>query len=343
MKIQGAAARRFLDKPDPQLGAALVFGPNRSLVADAAAAIVKATLKRAANDPFALSKLNEDEMKRDAARLADALAAQSLLGGSDARLVWARVEGSGADDAILAALADIEKGAPLAYLLVEGGDLGGTSKLAKAFEGAKRAAALVFYEESDAERAQFARDMLKGEGVTLSAEAAETLNALLPADRALMRREIEKLAAYANGAALSVADVELLVADEGEAELDQAALAALEGRAAAAMEALARIERMNGVASIKALTRRLMRLLEARLAVDEGASASDAAQRLRPPVFWKERDAFQAQLRVWSAPRLTRGLDVLWKAEIACKQAQSPQDMIAADAFAKVAALAGGR
>jgi DNA polymerase-3 subunit delta len=318
--------------------AALAYGPNRSLAAEAAQTIAQAALQ-GSDDPFALTRLGEDEIKRDAARLADALLAQSLLGGP--RVVWARVDGAGADEAILDALAQLEGGVSGAFLMIEGGDLGGGAKLVKAFEAAKHAACLPCYEESDTERAQFARELMKEEGVALPQDAADALAQLLPADRALMRREMEKLAIYANGAALAAADIEALIADEGEAELDQAALAALEGRGAVAAEALARIDRMNGVTSIKALTRRLMRLLEARLAVDQGASPADAAARLRPPVFWKERDAFQAQLRVWSAQRLARGLDVLWKAEIACKQAQSPQDLIAADAFAKVAALAG--
>jgi DNA polymerase-3 subunit delta len=251
------------------------------------------------------------------------------------------VDGAGADEPILQALGELEAGAGGAFLLVEGGDLGASSRLVKAFEAAKAAASMAFYEETDAERAQFARELLKAEGVALASEAADVLLQLLPTDRALVRREIEKLAAYANGATLAAADLETLIADEGEAELDAAALAALDGRAAAAAEALARIERVNGVTAVKAMVRRLMRLLEVRLAVDQGASPTDAAARLRPPVFWKERDAFQAQLRIWSAQRVARGLDILWNAEIACKQARSPQELIAADAFTKVAQLAG--
>jgi len=157
MKLTGAAARRFVDKPDAQMRAALFYGPNRAMVADASAALAKFALA-GSDDPFATTKLSEDEIKKDKARLLDALSAQSLLGGPT--LVWARVDGEGANDSILFALAQIEKGAPGGFLVIEGGELSGTGKLVKAFESAKSAVAAAFYEESPAERAAFARELL---------------------------------------------------------------------------------------------------------------------------------------------------------------------------------------
>ncbi|MGE0828345.1 MAG: DNA polymerase III subunit delta [Hyphomonadaceae bacterium] len=340
MKLSGAAVRRFLEKPDKGIAGALLYGPNRSLVADAARQLATYALK-GTDDPFALTRLSDDELKKDKARLADALAAQSLLGGP--RVAWVKIEGAGADEPLLAALADIEAGLAGAFLIVEGGDLGGGAKLVKAFEAAKAGAAAAFYEETAAERAAYARDLLKAEAVALTREAGEAIFDLLPEDRALMRGEIEKLALFAHGreAPIGLGELSALLPDESDEALDAAIAAALAGRAGAAAEALARVEGVNGVAAIKAMERKLLRLLEARTLMDQGLSATDAAGKLRPPVFWKERDAFQAQLRSWSAVRLSRALDALWKAEIAAKQAQSPQALLAADAFQKTARFAG--
>jgi len=299
--------------------------------------MIGAALLKGSSDPFGLTRLSDDELKKDKAALGDALAAQSLLG--DTRLVSVRIDGAGGDDAILAALGEIESGADLTFLLIEGGDLGSGSKLVKAFEAAQRAVSMAFYEENEAERGQFARTLLKDEGIALTREANEALMDHLPTDRGLVRREIEKLAAYAHGRsdALGLEDLTALLPDAGDSAMDEAVNAASEGRAAAAMEALARIDALSGVSAIKALERKLMRLLEARGHIDRGVSPIDAAGKLRPPVFWKERDAFQAQLRAWTTPRLLRALDALWSAEIAAKSAQSPQAMLAADAFSKAA------
>jgi DNA polymerase III subunit delta len=340
MKLTGAAARRFIDKPDAQMRAALFYGPNRAFVADAAAAIARFALG-GSDDPFATTKLSEDEIKKDKARLSDALASQSLLGGPT--LVWARVDGESANEAILYALAEIERGAPGGYLVIEGGELSGAGKLVKAFEAAKRAVAAAFYEESEAERAAFARELLKELGVKLDHDAGEALADLLPSDRALMRREIEKLAAYAHGAgaALTAGEIETVIAAEGDEALDQAGMAALAGKGDEAAETLSRIDALSGVLAIKMLERRLMRLADARTRVDNGAAPQDAMQRLRPPVFWKERDAFLAQLRAWSPRALVRALDICWAAEVSAKRAASPHEIIAAQAHRDVAKLAG--
>lgn len=338
MKLTGVSARAFIEKGEGGARAALLYGPNRSLIAENAARVAQRALK-GENDPFALTRLADDDLKKDKARLADAIAAQSLLGG--ARVVWCRIENDSNADAIIAALEDCEAGRAAAYLIVEAGDIGGSSKTVKAFEKAAHAAAIAYYEESEGERAAFARDFLSSHGVPLSIDAREVLAALLPSDRALARQELEKLRAYAQGATapLTPDDIEAIIAGLDEAELDEAARAALQGQGGRAFEALSRIDNFSGVSAIKAMERRLMRLLDARRHMDAGLNASDAAGKLRPPVFWKERESFAAQLKAWSSPRLLRALDVVWRAEIAAKTSGAPQDLVAADAYRNVARL----
>ena len=49
-----------------------------------------------------------------------------------------------------------------------------------------------------------------------------------------------------------------------------------------------------------------------------------------------------AQGRLWTAKKINAAYDVLWSAELRCKVAGAPQDLIAADAFRGVAKLVGG-
>lgn len=340
-KIAGAAAiRRFLEKPDAETRAVLLHGPNESFVHEAAERLAAWALG-ASDDPYAIAKIGEDEIKRDGARLADALAAQSLLGGPT--IVWARIAGKAADDAILAALEALENNEPGGFLIVEAGDLGSSAELVKSFGAAKRAAAIAFYEETEAERAQFARAHAKGLGVTFDAGGEEAFLAALPPDRGLAKQEIEKLALYGNdlGRPISAGDIEALMASEGESALDAASLAAAQGRAAQAVESLARIDALSGVSALRALLRRLHQLREARVLIDSGMNPADAVAKLRPPVFWKERDAVAAQARLWSAKKLNAAYDVLWAAELRAKTAGAPQELIAADAYRGVAKLVG--
>ena len=341
MKIASAGIRRFLDAPDKHIRAILLYGPNESFTHEAAQKLAAWAMGKS-DDPYAITKLGEDDIKRDSARLADALAAQSLLGGPT--IVWARIDGKAADAAIVDALEGIERGEPGGFLIVEAGELNSSAELVKAFGAAKKAAAIPFYEETEAERAAFARSLAKELNIVFDRDAEEAFLAALPSDRGLARQEIEKFALYAHGLGrkISTDDLAQLMASEAESALDAASLAAAQGRAAFAVEALARIDALSGVSALRALLRRLHQLREARALVDEGMSASDAIGKLRPPVFWKERDAVAAQTRLWTSKKLSAAYDVLWAAELRAKTAGAPQDLIAADAYRGVAKLVGG-
>lgn len=338
VKVSGASIRRFLDKPDASVRAVLLYGPNESFVHEAAQRLTTFALGKS-DDPYAITKLGDDDIKRDSARLGDALAAQSLLGGPT--IVLARIAGKGADEAIKDALDSIERGDPSAFLIVEAGDLGSTAALVKAFTAAKAGAVIAFYEETDAERAEHARALAKDLGIRFDRDSEEAFIAALPADRGLATREIEKLALYAHnlGRDLNLSDIDALMAGEAESALDAASLASAEGRAAQAVEALARIDALSGVSALRALLRRLHQLREARAMIDDGASAADAIAKLRPPVFWKERDAVSALARRWTAKKLASAYEVLWTAELRSKTAGAPQDLIAADAYRGVAKI----
>lgn len=339
MKLAAAAARRFISAPDRSYRAALVYGPNRALASEAAEAIAKSALD-GSDDPFASTKLVEADLKSDKARLWDALTQQSLLGGPT--LVRVRAEGESAADALLHALGEIEAGAPSGFLLVEGGELNGKGKTVAAFENAKRAVAMAFYEETDAERAAFVRSLLDASRTPMSADAKEAFLAAAPADRALARGEAEKLFLFAHelGRPIEPEDVAALSAFEYESALDEAALAALSGKAGQAMEALERIEALNGVMAIKALERRVLRLLEARVMVEtKVASAAEVGDRLKPKVFWKEREIFAGQVRRWASAQLQDALALLWSAELRAKTAQAPQEIIAGGVYRSVAEL----
>ncbi len=341
MKITGAGIRRFLDKPDKNIKAVLLYGPNESFVHEAAQTLAAWAMGKS-DDPYAITKLGDSEIKSDSARLGDALAAQSLLGGPT--IVWARIDGRGGDAAILDALTDIEAGAASGYLIVEAGELTSTAELVKAFDKAKSGAVIAFYEETDAERAAYAKARARDSGISFERGAEESFLAALPQDRGLAKQEIDKFAIYAHGLGrpLNEDDLAQLMASESESALDAASLAAAEGRANQAVEALARIDALSGVSALRALLRRLHQLREARALIDEGASPGDAIAKLRPPVFWKERDAIAAQARLWSAKKLNAAYDVLWAAELRSKTAGAPQELIAADAYRGVAKLVGG-
>jgi len=75
--------------------------------------------------------------------------------------------------------------------------------------------------------------------------------------------------------------------------------------------------------------------------VDEGVPLNDALKQLRPPIFFKERDGFVAQVRAWPGKRLNSALDYVIRAEAACKKTGSPDFTIASKACMDLSRISG--
>ena len=133
----------------------------------------------------------------------------------------------------------------------------------------------------------------------------------LGADRAMSRGEVEKLALYAHGKSeITVDDVDLVVGDASEQVLDKIVNAAAVGDSGRAV-----IECDRAVSAgespqtiILAIQRHFLRLHRVRAQLDQGRSLDDVMRTMRPPLHFKQKDQFGAQLRLWSADRLSRAL-----------------------------------
>jgi DNA polymerase III subunit delta len=339
VKLAGAAAQRFIAKPDSTIRVALFYGPNRSRTGEAAGDLQRALLGPKPDD-LALTRLSDDDLKRDPAKLGDEMAAQSLLGGP--RVIRLRIDNDSQSDAIVDLLTALDGGMPAAaFLIIEAGDLQKKSKARVALEEAKSGVAIAFYDDDAKDLAALAAELLREQGVRLDRAAEEALFAELPGDRGQIRAEIEKLGLYAHGLdrPLEEAEIRALGIFTDDAEVDAAGLAAASGKLGAAVEALTGLEASAGVTAIKALERRFLRILEAKHLSLNGVPANEAGKRLRPPVFWKEADAFAGHVRAWSVDQLLAALDKIWAAEKAAKTAASPAALIAANLYREIAAL----
>lgn len=88
MKLKPRDADRALSKPDGSYTIYLIYGPDLGMVRERADTLAKALVKDP-DDPFAVTRLTDDDVKADPAALADALAALSMTG--DPRLVRLRL------------------------------------------------------------------------------------------------------------------------------------------------------------------------------------------------------------------------------------------------------------
>lgn len=341
VKIAAGRVDSLLGNPTSETPVLLLYGPDGGLVRERAERAVSA-VTGGTDDPFRLVTIAATDLSKDPARLADEMAAQSLIGGR--RAVWVR----GAGDSLTAALKPIVETprSDANLLVVEAGELPPRSTLRKLCEGSKAAAAIACYPPEPETVAALVRDLLSGAGISLSRDAEAFLAEHLAADRALVRREAEKLIAYAgDSGAIDLEAAEACIGDSAERTLDDLVLAAADGQAAAVDGATQRLfsEGQSPVAILRAAQRHFGRLHLANCRVAAGDSPDNVMSSLRPPVFFKAKPRFRRQLDGWRRDRLQEVLTRLADAEADCKRTAMPAETICARTLLQVASLARSR
>src|SRR5216683_2857485 len=305
VKLAPSRIAAFLQRPDPEIRAVLLYGPDEGLVRERAG-IVARTVCPDLNDPFRVADLGAAALAADPARLTDEAAQLSLTGGR--RVV--RVRGAG--DTLARLFTEFLKASPGdAFVVVEAGELPSRSALRRAFEAARLAVAIGCYPDTPRDLQAVIRETLSARRVTASQDAGQFLVEHLGGDRLLTRSELEKLALYAGeGGRVELEDARLSISDTAALELDDAVMAAAEGDAA----------RLAG-----------------------GASVDEVLRSARPPIFFKQEDSFRRQLGLWTEGRLRPQLDRIAKAELNMKTTGLPAETICRQAMLAVAQAAGER
>jgi len=324
--IKAFEVDKFIAKPDPGMPIVLVFGPDAGLVRERVDALVRASVDDP-NDPFALARIEAEDLSANPARLVEEAHTVPLFGGRRAVLVKAGSRNiAGAVETVLAA--------PSAEcrVIIEAGDLRKTAPLRALCEKAKVVAVLACYPDSERDLARLIDEEMRAAGLTLAPDARATLLSLLGGDRLASRNEVRKLALFARGKErVELADVMEIVADASTLALDGVLDAAFAGKPpeVEAEFGKARAGGSSPAAIVSAAIRHVANLHKMKLSVDAGDSTEFAMKRGAPPVHFTREKAVGEALRIWSAPRLIRAMEQLAEASLDMRRNASLAETIA--------------
>lgn len=303
--IKAHQAQAFLNAPDPKIRAVLFFGSDAGLASERAAQMAARAAQKF-NPPGEVIRLDDQDLETDPDRLVVELNTVPMFGGPK---VIRTVASRRVSAAALKPL--IEGGALEGVLIVEAGNLKPDDTLRALFEKSPAAAAVACYADGAQDLEGLIRDILREAGVTIASDARTALVERLGADRALSRGEIEKLVLFVGpGGAIGIDEVEAIVGDVSEMALDRVTNAAAGGQAQRAVAECGRAVSAgeSPQAIIAATQRHFQRLHRARAALDKGSSLDDVLRQMRPPLHFKQKDAFAAQVRLWTRPQLDEAL-----------------------------------
>lgn len=326
----------WLAKPGRNQSVILLYGPDRGLVSERAAAFVKAA-GLAADDPFASMRIDAGELEATPGRLLDE--ARTVPMFSDSRLIWVR-NGPGQkrfSDEVKALLdTDIPPGS---IVLIEAGELRKGHALRAAVENSGSAMALPCYLDETRSIDRLIDDELNRAGLTISPEARAYLKSQLGGDRLATRGELEKLALYCmDKTAVEIADVTQLIGDVSGRTAENVVDAVLSGDGASFEHAFSQMlaAGTNSYLPLSSLMRQFQQIALLRQTMEEkGIGPGEAVNAARPPIFFTRKKLIEGALRRWHKNDALRALERLQGAVQATRRRP-----VLADAAARQAMLA---
>jgi DNA polymerase-3 subunit delta len=321
VKLGAQQVERFLRQPS--VPAVLLYGPDQGLVRERVERLIGAVLDDP-KDPFRLTELSADALRGDPGRLLDEARALCLVGGR--RVVRLRQAG---DQVTVACRALLGLERLEALIVIDAGELGASSSLRRLIEGAPNAAAIACYRDEGRDLGALVDRLLAEHELEIEPEARAYLVEHLGADRGITRNELAKLALYFDAPAadqparrrVTLEAAAQVVGDSAALDLDDLVHAATLGQAVQVERCLDRLlgEGQAPVRLLRALAIHVGRLHQLACRVEGGESIDQVIERARPPVHFRRKSSFKAELRRWPAARAATALSSLLDAEIGCK------------------------
>ncbi|MCD1264442.1 DNA polymerase III subunit delta [Shinella sumterensis] len=307
----------------------LIYGPDRGLVSERAAAIAAASGVDL-DDAFSVVKLDAGEIGSQPGRLMDEMNAIGLFGGE--RLVWVRNAAGekGVADAI-DMLASASPGP--STLIVEAGDLKKGSALRKAAEAASQAVAIPCYADDGRALQALIDQELAAEGLRIAPAARQRLVETIGGDRLASRNELRKLTLYCRGRDLiEEQDVEDIVGDASAISTDDAIDAILKGDKDGFLHAIQKIvtSKTPIFLVLQGCLRQFQLLELMRAEMDEKrAPAAQAMATLGRHLHFRRKPIVENALKTWASPAIRRETQRLQAAILQSRQRPALEDTIA--------------
>ena len=326
MKASKDQIERALDAGGGDFRLFLLYGPD-----EAGSLALAKRLDRAMGSAATRIDLDGATLKSDPARLADEAASLSLFGDKQhIRVTISNEDAFPSIDALLSVAAAVNP------VVVVAGVLKPTSATLKAVLAHKAALALISYIPEGAEAERIVSALGREQGLRLSQDAVRRFLTISAGDRSIMAREIEKFALFLDAAPdrpkeADIDSLDQISAGNGEGELSRLIDAVLDGNVTVVSNEVIALGEggIEGIALIRAFTRRTQLLIKMRAEMADGLSANAIVEAAGKSLFWKDKAAVTRQVSRWSAQRIALVAEHLLAAERAIKAVGSAGPILA--------------
>lgn len=313
----------------------LLYGENEGLISHRANTLTMAVIG-AKDDPFRVTWLSRDEH----GRLEEESLAIAMIPGR--RVIRVREAG----DSLVLNVKRVLDAPGESLVVLEAGALLARGKLRSLCESAGQVMAIPCYPEEARGLQRLLDHALAIANLHLEPEVKSWAISQLSGDHMAVQNELEKLILYAGSASeLTLSDVQQCLGDQAAVSLEDSVFSASCGNVQGADRSLdlALQAGNSAVTACRALLGHMMKIKLAGVAVKEGSTVDNAVRSLRPAVFYSRLSQFALAVRLWPAGEVESCLEAVRRAEIHCKQSQSPDELLVHRLFLGMAQQSASR
>lgn len=327
----------FLSRPVRSGSVVLIYGPDKGLVSERSAKFAKLT-GLPLDDPFAVIRIEAEEIDKNPARLIEEARTISMFGGD--RLIWIR--NASAQKNLAEAIKELITSPPQdTYILVEAGDLKKGATLRTNVENGATAMALPCYSDDARGIDGLIDDALLKNNLQISADARQLLRLSLGGDRLATRGELEKLCLYARGQQrIEINDVRESVGDVAALSQDEVIDAVLIGDLTKFNSAFDRVVNTgtHPFLLVNTAIRHFSQLQTLRFSMEnENKPASIVVNSAKPPIFYARKKLVESALALWSSASLMRVTERLQRTVLESRQTSALSTAIIRQSFIALA------
>lgn len=324
MKAKPIQINALQKQINEQYHAALLFGPDFSVISDCAQQIIHFILPK--TDDFSLIKVFKSQLKENPSLLLDEANTVSLW--SNRKLIWLKDADNNQTNIIESYLENIKTNT---FLLITADNLLKNSALRILCENHADVLAVACYEDNESDTRFFINDIIKSKNYSCSTEVLDILTSRLNKNRLTTKNELEKLITYMGDTQeIKISDVEKIIPDLKNTTFDSLCFYVANGNQTMADKSTKILleDHEEPVTILRTLMQHFNKLLLGCDLFSKQTEVDTIYKKILRANQYMYKEILLSQIRLWNKELLLRTLLLLNETEEQLKSTGTPPEVV---------------
>ena len=307
----------IINNGETSLKCILLYGPNSYLINELYNKLCDSLLDK--NDVFAPSEFNIKEISKNADAFYNE--AESLAFGGGRKYLKIDMDNSESAGPVLDLLKnDIKE----TTLLIRGDVLSPRSNIRKSLEKLENTLIVPFYEDDIVSLKKFIKEKAEKRNFSFNESAINSIISMSGFERSQINDAVERIMLYFEFDEDKKVDEEKvgkILFDTNQGQMSELCKSICLGETEVSQKISERLF-LQGITPpqfISALIIHFQKLHLVGLNIISGQSVSEAMKQIKPPIFFKEVNAFKSQIKNWNINKVDRALEILTESDLLTK------------------------